>query len=77
MTGVGTAALAFRLLPQLSPALQIRRLMMLTLLDLRRLTRSSIPRTRTDGKAASTVASLQCRNRPSLYSVRSYWRHFR
>ena len=45
MTGVGTAALAFRLLPQLSPALRIRRLMMLTLLDLRRLTRSSIPRT--------------------------------
>ena len=45
MTGVGTAALAFRLLPQLSPSLRIRRLLMLTLRDLRRLTRDSSLRT--------------------------------
>jgi uncharacterized membrane protein YccC len=44
IAGVGTAALAFRLLPQLSPSLQIRRLLKLTLRDLRRLTRGSIPR---------------------------------
>jgi uncharacterized membrane protein YccC len=45
MTGVGTAAFAFRLLPQLSPSLRIRRLLMLTLRDLRRLTRDSLLRT--------------------------------
>ena len=45
IAGVGAAALAFRLLPQLSPALRIRRLLKLTLRDLRRLTRGSIPRT--------------------------------
>jgi uncharacterized membrane protein YccC len=45
VTGVGTAALAFRLLPQLSPGLQVRRLLTLTLRDLRRLMQGSIPRT--------------------------------
>jgi uncharacterized membrane protein YccC len=45
VAGVGAAALAFRLLPQLSPGLQVRRLLMLTLRDLRRLMQSSIPRT--------------------------------
>jgi uncharacterized membrane protein YccC len=45
IVGVGSAALAFRLLPQLSPALRIRRLLKLTLRDLRRLTRGSIPPT--------------------------------
>jgi uncharacterized membrane protein YccC len=43
--GIGAAALAFRLLPQPSPELQIRRLLTLTLRDLRRLMRGSIPRT--------------------------------
>ena len=45
ITGVGAAALAFCLLPQLSPALRIRRRLKLTLRDLRRLTQGSIPRT--------------------------------
>jgi uncharacterized membrane protein YccC len=45
VTGVGAAALAFRLLPPLSPGLRIHRLLTLTLRDLRRLTRGSIPPT--------------------------------
>jgi uncharacterized membrane protein YccC len=45
VAGVGVAALAFRLLPPLSPALRSRRLLALTLRDLRRLTRGPIPRT--------------------------------
>jgi uncharacterized membrane protein YccC len=44
VTGVGAAALAYRLLPPLSPALRTRRLLALTLRDLRRLTAGSIPR---------------------------------
>jgi uncharacterized membrane protein YccC len=43
--GVGAAALSFRLLPPLSPALRARRLLALTLRDLRRLTTGPIPRT--------------------------------
>jgi uncharacterized membrane protein YccC len=45
ISGVGAAALAFRLLPPLSPALRTRRLLALTLRDLRRLTTGPIPRT--------------------------------
>jgi uncharacterized membrane protein YccC len=45
VAGVGVAALAFRLLPPLSPALRSRRLLALTLRDLRRLTTGPIPRT--------------------------------
>jgi uncharacterized membrane protein YccC len=45
VAGVGVAALVFRLLPPLSPALRSRRLLSLTLRDLRRLTRGPIPRT--------------------------------
>jgi uncharacterized membrane protein YccC len=45
VTGVGAAALAFRLLPPLSPPLRTRRLLTLTLRDLRRLTTEPIPRT--------------------------------
>jgi uncharacterized membrane protein YccC len=44
VAGVGAAALAFRLLPPLSPALQTRRLLALTLWDLRRLTTGLFPR---------------------------------
>ena len=44
VAGVAVGALAFRLLPPLSPARRIRRLLMLTLRDLRRLTRGRIPR---------------------------------
>jgi len=45
IAGVAAGAFAFRLLPPLSPAQRIRRLLMLTLQDLRRLTRGRIPRT--------------------------------
>jgi hypothetical protein len=45
---VGAAALALRLLPPLSPALRTRRLLELTLRDLRRLTTGPIPRTAHD-----------------------------
>ncbi len=45
VTGVGAAALAFRLLPPLSPTLRTHRLLALTLRDLRRLTTAPIPRT--------------------------------
>jgi uncharacterized membrane protein YccC len=42
VAGIGAAALSFRLLPPLSPALRTRRLLALTLRDLRRLARGSI-----------------------------------
>src|ERR1700688_43438 len=45
VAGVGVAALVFRLLPPLSAALRSRRLLALTLRDLRRLTTGPIPRT--------------------------------
>jgi uncharacterized membrane protein YccC len=45
VAGAGVAGLAFRLLPPLSPALRSRRLLALTLRDLRRLTTGPIPRT--------------------------------
>jgi uncharacterized membrane protein YccC len=44
VAGLGIAALSFRLLPPLSPASRTRRLMMLTLRDLRRLAIGPIPR---------------------------------
>jgi uncharacterized membrane protein YccC len=43
VTGCAVAALSFRLLPPLSPAMRTRRLLALTLRDLRRLATSSIP----------------------------------
>jgi uncharacterized membrane protein YccC len=43
--GAGAAALAFWLIPPLSPAFRTRRLLALTLRDLRRLTKGPIPRT--------------------------------
>jgi uncharacterized membrane protein YccC len=48
VVGVGAAVLAFRLMPPLSPALRTRRLLVLTLRDLRRLTTGSVPRTAKD-----------------------------
>jgi uncharacterized membrane protein YccC len=44
VSGLSVAALSFRLLPPLSPAFRTRRLMMLTLRDLRRLAIGPIPR---------------------------------
>ncbi len=46
--GLGAAALSFRLLPPLSPAFRTRRLLALTLRDLRRLATGPIPRTPDD-----------------------------
>jgi uncharacterized membrane protein YccC len=43
LAGAGAAALGFRLLPQLSPALRTRRLLALTLRDLRRLASATLP----------------------------------
>jgi uncharacterized membrane protein YccC len=45
VAGVGAAAFSFRLLPPLSPAFRTRRLLALTLRDLRRLAVGPIPRT--------------------------------
>jgi uncharacterized membrane protein YccC len=51
VAGVGAAALAFRLLPPLSPARRTRRLLALTLRDLRRLTTGRIPQTANEWEA--------------------------
>jgi uncharacterized membrane protein YccC len=48
VVGVGTATLAFRLLPPLSPALRTRRLLTLTLRDVRRLAKGPIRGTEPD-----------------------------
>jgi uncharacterized membrane protein YccC len=48
VAGVGAAALSFRLMPPLPPALRSRRLLALTLRDLRRLARGPIPRSADD-----------------------------
>jgi uncharacterized membrane protein YccC len=48
VAGVGAAAVSFRLMPPLSPAFRTRRLLALTLRDLRRLATGPIPRTPDD-----------------------------
>jgi len=48
VSGLGAAALAFRLLPPLSPALRTRRLLALTLRDLRHLTTGPVPQMAND-----------------------------
>jgi uncharacterized membrane protein YccC len=60
VAGVGAAALAFRLLPPLSPALQTRRLLALTLRDLRRLTTGPIPQSSNhwEGRVYSRLSAL-------------------
>jgi uncharacterized membrane protein YccC len=57
---VGVAALVFRVLPPLSPELRSRRLLALTLRDLRRLTRGPIPRTASkwQGRVNSRLSAL-------------------
>jgi uncharacterized membrane protein YccC len=52
IAGVGAAALAFRLLPPLSPALRTRRLLALTLRDLRRLARGAIRQSSNDWESS-------------------------
>jgi uncharacterized membrane protein YccC len=51
VAGVGAGALSFCLLPPLSPPLRTRRLLALTLRDLRRLTTGPIPRTANEWEA--------------------------
>jgi len=60
VAGVGVAALAFRLLPPLSPALRSRRLLARTLRDLRRLTTGSVPRTENEweGRVYNRLSAL-------------------
>jgi uncharacterized membrane protein YccC len=60
VAGVGVAALVFRLLPPLLPELRSQRLLALTLRDLRRLTKGSIPRTASkwQGRVYSRLSAL-------------------
>src|SRR5258708_17833497 len=66
VAGVGVAALAFRLLPPLSPALRTGPLLALTLRDLRRLTTGPIPRTahEWEGRSYGRLSSLPAQARP-------------
>ena len=71
VAGSGAAALSFRLMPPLSPAFRTRRLLGLTLRDLRHLTMGPIPRHPAIGRAAYTAGSRHCRTRPNRCSARS------
>jgi uncharacterized membrane protein YccC len=64
--GVGAAVLSFRLLPPLSPAYRTRRLMALTLRDLRRLATGRLPRTPEDweGRMYGRFAALPDQAQP-------------
>jgi uncharacterized membrane protein YccC len=60
VAGCGAAALSFRLLPPLSPALRTRRLLALSLRDLRRVATGPIPRTPDDweGRMYSRLSAM-------------------
>jgi uncharacterized membrane protein YccC len=60
IAGIGVALLSFRVLPPLSPAYRTRRLLALTLRDLRRLTTGRIPRTPEDwhGRMSGRLSAL-------------------
>jgi uncharacterized membrane protein YccC len=60
VAGIGVALLSFRVLPPLSPAYRTRRLLALTLRDLRRLTTGRIPRTPEDwhGRMSGRLSAL-------------------
>ena len=60
VAGVGAGALSFRLLPPLSPALRTRRLLALTLRDLRRLATGAVARTSDawEGRVYGRLAAL-------------------
>jgi uncharacterized membrane protein YccC len=60
VAGLGAAVLSFRLIPPLSPTFRTRRLLALTLRDLRRLTRGPIPRSPEDweGRIYGRLAAL-------------------
>jgi uncharacterized membrane protein YccC len=57
VTGLGAAALSFRLLPPLSPAFRTRRLLAVTLRDLQRLATGSIPQS-PDGWEGRVISRL-------------------
>jgi uncharacterized membrane protein YccC len=65
--GAATAALGFRLLPQLSPALRARRFLALTLSDLRRLASATLPPGLEDwrGRMISRLAAVPDQAEPS------------
>ena len=77
VVGCSVAPLAFLLLPPLSPALRTRRLLALTLRDLRRLAVAPLRRHGTIGRAACSAGSRLCRIRPSRCSARDCWRRYR
>jgi uncharacterized membrane protein YccC len=66
VAGIGAAALAFRLLPPLPPALRTRRLLALTLRDLHRLTIGPIRRTANawEGRIYSRLSALPDQTEP-------------
>ncbi len=66
VAGVGAAAVSFRLIPPLSPAFRARRLLALTLRDLRRLATGPIPRTPDDweGRMYGRFAALPDQAQP-------------
>ena len=66
VAGVGAAAVSFRLIPPLSPAFRTRRLLALTLRDLRRLATGPIPRTPDDweGRMYGRFAALPDQAQP-------------
>src|SRR5947208_11102385 len=66
IAGSGAAALSFRLIPPLSPAFRTRRLLALTLRDLRRLTSGPIPRTSEDweGRMYGRLSALPDQAQP-------------
>ena len=71
VSGVGAAAFSFRLLPPLSPAFRTRRLLALTLRDLRRLATGPLPRTPEDweGRMYGRFAALPDQAQPLQRSL--------
>ena len=70
VAGFGIAALSFRLMPPMSPAVRTRRLLALTLGDLHRLTREPIPRTMKswENRVYSRLSALPAESAPSQRS---------
>jgi hypothetical protein len=74
ISGIGAAALSFRLLLPLSPALRTLRLLALTLRDLRRLATGPMPWTVNDRERAAYIAACRCcQSRRSHSTAPSCW----
>jgi uncharacterized membrane protein YccC len=60
LSGIGFAMLAIRLLPPMTPAMRARRLLMLTLRDLRRLTQDKLPQSqaRWEGRIFGRLSAI-------------------